>query len=207
VEALFETVSHLSHAGVEPVGFGHDADEAYRPATFSLKGVRVAVLGASRVFPRPYWAAGRPGPGLASAYDEEALLSAVVRAKQAADVVVVAVHWGTELMPCPDDDVVALGHALVEAGASVVLGSHPHVLQPLVRRSGGLIAFSLGNFVFHRRSSIDGDTGVLEVRFDGGQILEYRLHPHRLDEGPPHRADPTDSARILSATEPAACGL
>jgi poly-gamma-glutamate capsule biosynthesis protein CapA/YwtB (metallophosphatase superfamily) len=122
-------------------------------------------------------------------------------------VVVVAVHWGTELMPCPDDDVVALGHALVEAGASVVLGSHPHVLQPLVRRSGGLIAFSLGNFVFHRRSSIDGDTGVLEVRFDGGQILEYRLHPHRLDEGPPHRADPTDSARILSATEPAACGL
>lgn len=207
LEAMFETVTHLAAAGVAPVGAGHDAEEAYRPATFTVKGTRVAVLGASRVFPREYWAAGRPDAGLASAYDEEAFLTAVAKAKESADVVIVNVHWGTELLPCPDEDVVALGTALIEAGASVVVGSHPHVLQPLVPHGGGLIAFSLGNFVFQQRTSIDGDTGVLEVAFDGKEIVDHRLHPHRLDQGPPRPAGPLDAARIAAAVDPAACGF
>ena len=110
-------------------------------------------------------------------------------------------------MPCPDDDVAALGPALVEAGASLVLGSHPHVLQPVVRHGTGLIAYSLGNFVFQQRSSIDGDSGVLEVRFDGDRVTDFKVHPHRLDEGPPRPANAIESARIQLSVEPSECGL
>lgn len=199
VSALDETIANLRRAGVAPVGAGDDANEAYAPASFEIKGVRVGVIGASRVFPRPGWAA-RGGPGLASAYDEARLLAAVRSAKAAHDVVIVLVHWGEELAPCPNEDQRRLGAALIDAGASLVLGSHPHVLQPVVRHGEGLIAYSLGNFVWHPRTGPAGETGVLEARFEGPRLRGYAFHPHLLDErGAPAPADPAAAARIEGA--------
>ncbi len=192
-----ETVQHLRSAGVAPVGAGANAAEAYAPATFEIAGTRVAVLGASRVFPTPTWAAGE-GPGLASAYDEPRLLAAVRAAKASHDVVIVMVHWGVEGASCPNDDQQRLGAALVRAGASAVLGSHPHVLQPIASFAGGrVIAYSLGNFVWHPRSGRSGETGVLELRFRGDRVLGYTFHPHVLDgRGAPAPASPSDASRI-----------
>lgn len=196
--ALLEAIGHLRTAGVAAVGAGATAAEAFTPAMATAGGVRVAFLGASRVFPRRDWAAG-DGPGIASAYDERRLLAAVRAARAAADVVVVAVHWGREGSPCPDPDQVRLGSALLDAGASVVLGSHPHVLQPVVADARGVLAYSLGNFVFHRRWGPTGESGVLEVRFAGAQVVGHRLHPHVLDAGPPRPAGPERAGRIASA--------
>lgn len=197
-EALLETVAHLRAAGVATVGAGADADEAFAPAGFTVAGVRVAVLGASRVLSRRHWAAGE-GPGVASAYDERRLLAAVRAAAARADVVIVAVHWGREGSPCPEPAQERLGAALLGAGASVVLGSHPHVLQPIVGDSRGVLAYSLGNFVFHHRRGAPGESGVLEVRFSGRRVVGHRLHPHVLDAGPPRPAGPESAARIAAA--------
>lgn len=197
--ALLDTIGHLRAAGVAPVGAGQHATEAFAPAVASVGGLRVAVIGASRVFPRRDWAALDDRPGIASAYDERRLLAAVRAARASADVVVVAVHWGQEGSPCPDADQVRLGSALLDAGAAVVLGSHPHVLQPIVSDARGVLAYSLGNFVFHRRWGVTGDSGVLEVRFSGAQIVGHRLHPHVLDDGPPRPAGAGGAARIAAA--------
>lgn len=199
LDALFETTANLRSAGVAPVGGGANEGEAYAPASFDIAGVRVAVIGASRVLPRVEWAA-RDGPGLASAYDEDRLVAAVRGAKASHDVVIVMVHWGEEGAPCPNDDQRRLGGALLRAGASVLLGSHPHVLQPVVRRPAGLIAYSLGNFVWHPRSGRAAETGVLEVRFEGARIAGFQLHPHVIDpQGAPVPAGPLVAARIGSA--------
>ncbi|MGH3370291.1 MAG: CapA family protein, partial [Nocardioidaceae bacterium] len=198
VDALLETIGHLRSNGVATVGAGRNADEAFAPALATVGGVRVAVLGTSRVVPRRGWAAG-DGPGIASAFLERRLLAAVRAARAGADVVIVAVHWGLEGHACPEPDQERLGAALLDAGASVVLGSHPHVLQPIVADGRSVLAHSLGNFVFHRRQGAMGESGVLEVRFAGAQVVGHRLHPHVLDHGPPRPAGPESAARIAAA--------
>ncbi|MGH9166204.1 MAG: CapA family protein [Acidimicrobiales bacterium] len=197
-DAMLETVAHLRDAGVVTVGAGADGAAAYAPAMFSVAGTRVAVLGATRVVPRRDWAAGE-GPGVASAYDRRRLVAAVRAARAAAEVVVVAVHWGQEGAACPEPAQEELADALLDAGAAVVLGSHPHVLQPVRRDPRGVVAYSLGNFVFHRRQGIYGETGVLEVRFAGARVVGQRLYPHVLFDGPPHPAGPVSAARIAAA--------
>lgn len=200
-DAMLETLTHLRAAGVEPVGAGTQAEAAYAPARMTVAGVKVAVIGASRVLPRRDWAAGE-APGVASAYDERRLVAAVSAARADADVVIVAVHWGREGSPCPEPVQERLGAALLAAGASVVVGSHPHVLQPVVADERGVLAYSLGNFVFHRRRGATGDSGVLEVRFSGARVVGHRLHPHVLDAGPPRPADAGAAARIQAAVTP-----
>ena len=203
--ALYETIGNLQAAGVSPIGAGANEGDAYTPATVDIQGVRVAVIGATRVVPWASWTAD-DGPGLASAYAEARLAEAVRSAKREHDVVIVMVHWGIELAACPDDDQQRLGAALIDAGASVVLGSHPHVLQPIVQRGGGLIAYSLGNFVWEPRSGPAGRTGVLEVRFRGSEVVGHQLYPHVLDPlGAPVPAGREDTARIQSAVTNA-CG-
>ncbi|MCH8901797.1 MAG: CapA family protein [Chloroflexi bacterium] len=194
--ALLDTISNLQAAGVAPVGGGANAAEAYAPASFEIGGVRVAVLGLSHVVPFLSWEAG-DGTGVASAFQEERALEAVRAAKAAHDVVIVMIHWGFEGWTCPNVFQLRFGDSLIEAGASVVLGTHPHVLQPIVERDGGIIAYSLGNFVWAPRSGPAGETGVLEVQFEGSQLSGYRFYPHVLDaQGAPVPADVDASARI-----------
>ena len=197
--ALYETIGNLQAAGVSPVGARADEGGAYAPATVDIQGVRVAVIGATRVVPWASWTAD-DGPGLASAYAEARLVEAVRSAKREHDVVIVMVHWGVELAPCPDDNQQRLGAALIDAGASVVLGAHPHVLQPIVQRGDGVIAYSLGNFVWVPRSGRTGETGVLEVRFRGAEVVGQQLYPHVLDPwGAPVPAGPEEASRIQGA--------
>jgi poly-gamma-glutamate synthesis protein (capsule biosynthesis protein) len=122
-------------------------------------------------------------------------------------VVIVVVHWGTEGAPCPEPALVALGNALRAAGATAVIGSHPHVLQPITRDATGVIAYSLGNFAFHYRSGPTGDTAVLDLTFDGAHLAAVDTHPHVLSAGPPRPADATNAARIRAAFDPARCAL
>ena len=96
-------------------------------------------------------------------------------------------HWGIERETCPSDDQRALATDLIEAGANLILGHHPHVLQPIETFDRTVIAYSLGNFVWHPRYGITGDSGVLEISFDGSYVEGYRFHPHILD----YRGGPT----------------
>ena len=158
-EALVDTLGHLRAAGIAAVGAGRNTDEAYRHVVVERSGLRIAFLGATRVLPY-HFGAGSDVPGVASAYEEARLISAVRAADGDADVTVVSIHWGVELAPEPNDVQIGLGRALVDAGADVVIGHHPHVLQPVVRYRGAVIAYSLGNFVF-ASGSVAGTTTML----------------------------------------------
>ena len=109
------------------------------------------------------------------------VLAAVRAAAAGNDVVVVSLHWGVEREPCPNEEQRTLAQQLIEAGADLILGHHPHVLQPIETFDRSVIAYSLGNFAWHPRYGITGDTGVLEVVFDGSRIEGYRFHPHVLN--------------------------
>ena len=129
VDALLDTFTYLEQAGVRWVGAGRNAAEAYAPAVLDTPAGPVAFVGLTRILHTLAWAAGPDRPGLASAYDEAAAVAAVQAAAELADLVVVLIHWGVERADCPDAHQRNLARLLTEAGADVVAGHHPHVLQ------------------------------------------------------------------------------
>jgi poly-gamma-glutamate synthesis protein (capsule biosynthesis protein) len=93
--------------------------------------------------------------------------------------VIVQIHWGDEYADDPAYTQVHAAHAMIEAGADLVIGHHPHVLQGFELHEGGFIAYSLGNFLFENTNDPARLTGVLRVRFKGSRACldEIRFHP------------------------------
>jgi poly-gamma-glutamate synthesis protein (capsule biosynthesis protein) len=170
------------------VGAGIDAKRAYAPFRKTIKGQRIAVIGATQVLDDHLisaWTAGPGKPGLASAKDVPRLTQEVRRARKTADTVVVFLHWGVELDRCPTSDQRTLAHALVDAGADIVVGGHAHRLQGAGRMGKALVAFGLGNFVWYGTSELSTRTGVLLVTATGRRIDSYRWAPARIADGVP----------------------
>lgn len=80
--------------------------------------------------------------------ETEVITQAIRELRQQADIVIFAPHWGFETNPHRNEDQLELAHAVIDAGADIVWGSHPHVLQEMERYNGGIIYYSLGNFSF-----------------------------------------------------------
>lgn len=169
-DALLDTCSTLDDAGIYRVGAGKDLAEAKKPVYMEVKGEKIGFLGASRVIPVGSWNATASGPGMLTTYDPAILLEEIKKAREECDYLVVYVHWGIERDERPQDYQRTLGQQYIDAGADIVIGSHPHVLQGLEYYKGKPIVYSLGNFVFG--SSIP-KTALLTVEWDGENS---RLH-------------------------------
>lgn len=151
-----ETLRRLEQAGMQAIGAGPDGHAA-GPVRIEADGLAVAFLGYAHFFNQDGNACPRPGAAArpcvqAAVLERTRILDDVRAAAAAADVVVVSLHWGVEYDLQPRAQDVELARDIVDAGALVVLGHHPHVLQPLElhRRADGrvgVIAYSLGNFV------------------------------------------------------------
>ncbi len=168
-----ETREHLKEEGLQFAGSGDSADAAWKPVILQKNGLKIGVLGMTRwlngnknpdkpdqphvnFFPYPNDSGGAPG------LDEAAALEAVKAARTQCDFLVLSIHWGTEYAPAPRPDDVELAHKLMEAGAGVLIGHHPHVLQPVETyltqdNRSTVIFYSLGNFLSNQsRNYIDG---------------------------------------------------
>jgi poly-gamma-glutamate synthesis protein (capsule biosynthesis protein) len=184
---LQDTLRAAREAGFPLVGAGQDERHAYAPYLATVKGWRVAVLGATHVLDSKVaasWTAGPTHPGLASAYRTERLVRAVRAARRVADTVVVYLHWGTELQACPTARQRTLAHQLVAAGADVVVGSHAHVVLGAGRLGRAYVDYGLGNFVFYASGS--GPTSrssVLTLTVRGREVSAARRDPVVLGGG------------------------
>jgi len=170
------------------VGIGRDAAQAFRAHVFTVRGQRIAVIGATQVLDGSLaadWSAGDGKPGLASAYQVNRLLAAVGAARQAADTVVVLVHWGRELSSCPIARQRTLAPRLVAAGADVVVGSHAHVLVGGGFLDGAYVHYGLGNFVFYSRGGVTARSGVLTLIVRGRAVTGARWTPAVISGGVP----------------------
>ena len=180
VAGLLETISNARAAGLLVVGAGVNSAEAYAPAVVDTPGGTVAFVGLSQVVPAG-WAATATQPGVASAFNLPAAVAAVSQARSLADHVVVMIHAGIELDQCPTPDQKGLVQALVGAGADVVVGSHPHVLQGLQQLGSALVDYSLGNFVFYAGSAATNPTGLLSAELGPGGVDSYQFSPALMD--------------------------
>lgn len=174
--AFADTLSYAHQYGMKTVGGGRNLDAARRPAVFRLGGLRVAFLGYSDVRP-PGFDAGPTWSGTAPAFPSY-ISADVHRARShGADAVFVYFHWGVERAFSPTSRQRLLARIAFDAGATAVLGAHPHVLQPIEQpRPRRLVAWSLGNFVFGANTPGTERTGVLRVRLGrrGGLLYGFR---------------------------------
>ncbi|WP_022926751.1 CapA family protein [Patulibacter americanus] len=173
--ALFDTIRNVGRAGASAVGAGASTASAYRPVVRTKLGLKVAFVAFNEILP-PEFRATDTRPGVAWS-TPEAVRATVRRAAGQADVVVAAFHWGDELATRPSGRQVALAKTALDAGATAVVGAHPHVLQPIVRSGGRVVAYSLGNFVFPSGSPGTTRTGILELRLGAGRVLSHRFRP------------------------------
>lgn len=178
-DALLDSCDTLDEAGILHTGAGKDLDAARKPVIVERKGIRVGILGTTRVIPEAGWAAGKNHPGMLATYDAAATLEEIRRMRTECDYVVVFVHWGIERDVRPQDYQRTLGQQYIDAGADLVVGSHPHVLQGIEYYQGKPIVYSLGNFVFG--SSIPR-TALLEVTLDGEEMTEGQMTEGQMSE-------------------------
>ncbi|MGB4863195.1 MAG: CapA family protein, partial [Tepidiformaceae bacterium] len=109
--------------------------------------------------------------------DTASVTNAVHTAAASADLVVVMLHFGIEYATEPNATQQRLAHAAIDAGATLVIGSHPHVLQEVEEYGGGLIAYSLGNFVFDGFDGSANETAILEVTLSASGVESWKLVP------------------------------
>jgi poly-gamma-glutamate synthesis protein (capsule biosynthesis protein) len=186
-----DTLAALEEAGVTAAGRAGE-DGAARPVVVPAGALRLGFLAYTEAAPR---GAATPIAGFAAA-----AAAADVRAlRNACDAVVVHIHGGVENCRYPSPGQVAASRALLDAGATLVLGHHPHVVQGVERRGDGLIAYSLGNFQFRPVREAQRDTVALEVTLSRHRVLRHRIHPLRIDPGGvPAAADAAGEERVAS---------
>jgi poly-gamma-glutamate synthesis protein (capsule biosynthesis protein) len=146
---LLRTTQELNRVGVAYAGAGQSEREAFAPVWLSRGGCRVALLSFSEYFNRR--AHDEPPFPAAHLRNRERALGSVRAARETADLVVVALHWGRDFATTPRRDLERMAERLIDAGADVLLGTGPHVLQRVERvpspRGEAVVAYSLGNFV------------------------------------------------------------
>ena len=174
--ALLDTVANVRRFGMTPVGAGAGLAAAARPRVVERLGLRVAFVGFSDILPVSFFATpGRPGTQAASI---PAIERGVRAARRRADVVIATFHWGVERATVENGRQRAFAAAALRAGATAVIGAHPHVLQPTRRRGARrLVAYSLGNFVFGAASPGTTRTGILRLRLSRRGVEGSRFQP------------------------------
>jgi len=161
---LYSTMTALKRAGIAFVGAGRNRTEACAPVFITRAGCRLAIIGRTSVFVASRSFAGNETPGTAW-FDMQETLETIRACRQAADHVILSIHWGLEEYHYPSPTQRRWAQAFVDAGASLILGHHPHVLQGIENINGAIVAYSLGNFVFdHFPWSFSGRQGEMHNR-------------------------------------------
>ncbi|MEU4482814.1 CapA family protein [Micromonospora sp. NPDC023966] len=196
---LADTVDAARAAGMPAVGAGADAAAAYRPWITEIRGTRIAVLGFSQVSELwSEWRATDTRAGIAMTRDLPRAVAAVRAARRQAGVVIVYVHWGTEGEACPPPEARAFAAEMAEAGATLVVGTHAHLLLGDGWLGKTFVQYGLGNFLWWRDDAYSNDTGVLRVTLDGSAISKTELVPAVISRGVgrPELAGGDGAARI-----------
>lgn len=186
-DGLLDTLKHIDKSGIYRVGAGENYDDAIKEVIIEKNGYVVGVLGFSRVVPTVEWYPTENRPGVIGAYDHqlEKVLEKVEEVKEKVDILVVSIHWGTELEIKPRDHDLIAGKKLIDAGASIIMGHHPHILQGVEIYKGKPIFYSLGNFVFGSRSELTSNTMIAQVNYSDNKMESLKVIPATIVSGRP----------------------
>jgi poly-gamma-glutamate synthesis protein (capsule biosynthesis protein) len=164
-EALEDCLTRFSNEKIDYVGAGFSEDEAFSPIVKEIKDTKIAFLAYTNLGPE-IWKAGKENSGIAwiSENDMEKIKKDIENAKEKSDILIVSLHAGEEYQKEPTQFQIDFAKMAIDAGADLVVGHHPHVVQknerypegkqvPYGTSWSGYIFYSLGNFVFDQSFS------------------------------------------------------
>lgn len=189
VKGIDETPPILRELGIVPLGAALREGPVFRAETVEKNGWKVAFVAFTTRTNAPVREGLPVLPYLPTDEIKTTIAPVVTAARDGHDLVIAFVHWGDEYAEGPNSAQVRAAHSLIDAGADMVIGHHPHVLQGVERYGKGLIAYSLGNFLFENTNAIPRLTGVLRVkaRRDGACLERVVFHPAYIKRQPvPH---------------------
>lgn len=191
--AFVESMKILKENGISYGGGGHNKKEATDGVIMERKGLNIGFIAFSGVIPNVDWYAGEKRAGIIGAYKvhEAEVLKAVSELDSKCDVLVVSIHWGKEGATTVRAQESELAHKLVDAGADVIMGHHPHVVQNFELYNDKLILYSLGNFIFTTSySEISNKTILATAKFDkSGKLKSVEAVPGIIKGGRPFPMD------------------
>lgn len=203
-DALQDTFDTLDAAGINYMGAGNDPTRAEALVTREAGGKTFGFLAASRVIPVVSWDVQNSSPGVFTTYDPTRLVSAIKAAKDSCDYLTVFVHWGIEREEYPQDYQVSMAKQYIDAGADLVIGSHPHVLQGITYHKDKPICYSLGNFIFNRDIP---RTVAVKVTIDGEKEPVIRLIAATASNARTFACEDSQAAEIYDHLENISTGI
>jgi poly-gamma-glutamate synthesis protein (capsule biosynthesis protein) len=192
---LVNSLFALDQAGILHFGAGTNEANAWTPAVVSSKGQAIAFIGCTTLrIPLntptrndvPYIASDVLRKGGAAYCAEAALRSAVIAAKQQADVVIVMIHGGKEYDPTPTSKITYLAEIARQAGAALVINHHPHVGGGFQWKDQSLIAWTMGSFLSDQTIWPSLESYMLSVYLRDGKVIRAYVEPLIIDGFLPH---------------------
>ncbi|MDD5433209.1 MAG: CapA family protein [Candidatus Pacebacteria bacterium] len=181
--ALQDTMVRLQEAGIDYVGAGLNEQEAFGLKIKEIQGAKIGFLAFENLGPAN-WKAGLDKTGMAwISWDFTKVKEIIAQSKQKVDILLVSLHAGQEYQILPDDFQKDFAKMAITAGADLIIGHHPHVIQPLEKYNSGWIAYSLGNFVFDQYFSPETmEGGLLKVEIKDKKIRNVVLEKVKLNK-------------------------
>ena len=159
-DALTDTREILESNGIKGIGAGKNEEKANEHHIFDLKGTKIAFLAYTNLYPRRLEARGE-NPGI-STFETEKVHNVIQRLKsEGIHLVIISFHWGNEYQNHSDGNQQKIARDLIDAGADLIVGHHPHVVQEIERYKSGVIIYSLGNFIFDQDFSKETMEGLM----------------------------------------------
>ena len=178
--ALQDTFTTLDDAGILYAGAGNSKERAEELQIIEVNGLKFGFLAATRVIPVSQWNVEYRQPGLFATYDDTRLVECIEEARAECDFLTVYVHWGVEREAYPQDYQTAIAKNCFEAGADLVIGAHPHVLQGIEFIDGKPVFYSLGNYIFAQTIA---RTALVKVEVQANGEATYSLIPAYAEDG------------------------
>lgn len=178
-DALTDTFQTLDKAGIDYIGAGNNITRAKAPVYLNLGDKKIAYVAASRVVFSTDWYATDTKLGMIGTYDPQLYIKSIKKAAANSDFVVAFLHWGVERNSYPESYQRSLARQYIDAGADLVVGCHPHVLQGFEFYKGKPIAYSLGNFWF---GSSNQDSGLLKLYLNENNSIKLQILPAKAED-------------------------
>lgn len=186
-KGIVQTLTHLKNSRIQAIGYRDSLSVNCQPALFEKGKTTVAVFNSTFL---------QQDNSIICNYDEKELVATIhdFKTKNPSCLIFVVLHWGIEMELRPQSEQKKHAHTLIDQGATVIIGHHPHVVQTIEKYNNGFIFYSIGHFIFDNNQE-PANKGILaQFDVDAGQIKKVRIIPFNIVNSKPIRMTAEQSA-------------
>ena len=198
-QGVYDTLNKLAEKSIHFIGAGRNINEARHPVIFYIKGFRIAYFAYYGTHKHSDSNPATEDSAGTAARQLPIIKEDIAKYRDQVDYIVVNFHWGNEKAEYPEKNQVLFAHSVIDFGADIIVGHHPHVLQGIEVYKEKIIAYSLGNFIFGGNSRITYDTSVLKIEIK--KTIQASVIPIRVNYWQPTLLEGKEGELLIKKVE------